>query len=356
MRVALLWTRMSGYLNACLRELASRPGVELLVAHEAPNQDAPFAGGQFSWMTRRIEYPSTPDREALLEQVRAFAPDVLLVSGWHIGAFRHVLQHLRPTPLRVLCMDNQWRNTRKQCVGVLVSPWYVRPLYEAVFLPGERQAAFARRLGFADDRIWHGLLCADAPSLGVEDAAFGDPRPHMFGYLGRLSPEKGIQDLLRGYQIYRASSSAPWGLVVAGDGPLGSMVDDQGAVIRSGFVQPSELDTWMGMIGCLVVPSRLEAWGVALVEGSMAALPIIATSACGAAPHLVHDYVNGRIARTGDASSLAECMLYIERLSNDERLAMGSVSRGLARPYTPARWADTILGRSTQLIADGAPG
>ncbi len=352
MKVAVLWTRLSGYLNACLRELATRPGVDLLVAHEAAGQDAPFDDTQFSWMTSRIEYAPRPDRHALLEQTRRFAPDVLLVSSWHIREFRYVLERLRPRPLRVLCMDNQWRSTWKQHLGSVGSPWYIRRLYEVAFLPGERQACFARQLGFRDDRIWQGLYCPDAATLVPEAGEPLSPLPHAFGYLGRLSSEKGIQDLLRAYEIYRASSAAPWGLRVAGVGPLSPELNHHQTVVQSGFVQPAGLGAWMKTIGCLVVPSRFEPWGVVLSEGAAAGLPIIATNACGAVPHLVHDFSNGRVARTGDVRSLAECMAYVANLSDDERLAMGRVSRGLASPYTPARWANTVLARSAELLAD----
>jgi glycosyltransferase involved in cell wall biosynthesis len=352
MKVAVLWPQLSGYLNACLRELASRPGVELLVVHRRPAYDAPFDERQFSWMPARIQYVGRPDRVALLTEVQAFAPDVLLVASWHVSEYRHVLLHLRPRPLRVLCMDNQWRGTLKQHLGVIASPWYVRRIYDVAFLPGERQACFARRLGFSDDRIWQGILCPDtAPLVSVAETRHS-PLPHTFGYLGRISPEKGIQDLLQAYDMYHASSAAPWDLHVAGVGPLSPEVDRHQAVIQSGFVQPAELGAWMKTIGCLVVPSRFEAWGVALSEGASAGLPIIATNACGAVPHLVHDFANGRVARTGDVRSLAECMKYIASLSDDERLAMGRVSRGLASPYTPARWADTVLARSAQFLAD----
>jgi glycosyltransferase involved in cell wall biosynthesis len=352
MRIAVLWTALSGYLNACLRELATRPGVELLVAHEATREDAPFDDTQFSWISTRIEYAISPDRDALLEQVRRFAPVVLLVNSWHIGEFRYLLQRLRPRPLRVLCMDNQWRGTWKQRLGVIGSPWYVRRLYDAAFLPGERQASFARRLGFPDDRIWQGLLCPDTARLA---AVSGIPRPALpreFGYLGRLSPEKGIQDLLRAYEIYRASSADPWALHVAGAGPLSPELDRRECVTQSGFVQPAELGKWMNGIGCLIVPSRFEPWGVVISEAAWAGLPIIATDACGAVPHLVHDFANGRIAHAGDSRSIAACMSCIASRSEDERLAMGRASRGLASPYTPARWADTVLARSSELLAD----
>lgn len=351
MRVAVLWTRLSGYLNACLRELATRPGVELLVAHEAVRQDAPFDDSQFSWMTSRIEYAPRPDRHALLEQTRRFAPEVLLVSSWHIAEFRYVLERFRPRPVRVLCMDNQWRGTWKQRLGVIGSPWYVRRLYDAAFLPGERQACFARRLGFPDARIWHGLYCPDTATLDEVPGSARSAFPRKFGYLGRLSPEKGIHDLLEAYEIYRASSADPWALHVAGAGPLSSELDRYQTVVQSGFVQPAELSAWMKAIGCLVVPSRSEPWGVVISEAAWAGLPIIATDACGAVPHLVHDFANGRIAYAGDVRSLAECMAYVASQSDEERLAMGRVSRGLAGPYTPARWADTVLTRSSELLA-----
>ena len=352
MKIAVLWTELSGYMNACLRELASRPGVELMVAHQTTGSDAPFDKGQFSWMPSRIEYVGRPDRGVLLRQVEAFAPEVLLVSSWHSSEYRHVLRCLRPRPLRVLCMDNQWRGTLKQHLGVIVSRLYVRRLYDVAFVAGERQACYARRLGFSDDRIWQGILCPDTAMLVSETGIPHSPLPRSFGYLGRLSTEKGIQDLLEAYEIYRASSAAPWDLRVAGAGPLQPEVDRHQAVIQSGFVQPAQLGSWMKTIGCQVLPSRFEPWGVAIAEGAAAGLPIIATNACGAVPHLVHDFANGRVARTGDVRSLVECMEYLASLSDDERLAMGRVSRGLASPYTPARWADTVLGLSAQLLAN----
>lgn len=353
MKIAVLWTRLSGYFNACLRELATRPGVKLFVVHEAAGSDAPFNSGQFSWMTSRFEYASRPDRYALLEQTRHFAPDVLLVSSWHISEFRQVLHRLRPRPLRVLCMDNQWHGTLRQHVGELGARWYVRQLYDAVFVPGERQADFARRLGFADHRIWHGLYCPDTHALAASITEPRTPTPLAFGYLGRLSPEKGIQDLLDAYKTYRASVASPWALRVAGTGPLSSELDRHQAILRSGFVQPADVGAWMRTIRCLVVPSRFEPWGVVIAEGATAGVPIIATSACGAQPHLVHDFANGRVARSGDVRSLASCMVYVAGLSSEERLAMGEISRGLVSAYTPVRWADTVVARSAELLSGG---
>lgn len=350
MKVAVLWSRLSGYLNACLRELASRPDVQLLVVHESAGADAPFDDAAFAWIEHRVEYRHRPDRHELLAETVRFAPDVLLISGWHIDAYRHVLRNVGRHPLRVLCMDNQWRGTLKQYIGVVASPWYVRRQFDVAFVPGERQAEFARRLGFETDRVWQGLLCPGTWHLQSEGAVTS-PLPRAFGYVGRLSPEKGVQDLLDAYATYRVTASDPWDLRLAGYGPLDSAVRRTVGVSALGFVQPEDLGGFHQTIGCLVMPSRREAWGVAIAEAAAAGLPIIATDACGSVPHLVHDFANGRIAYGGGPASIAECLRYVSDASTAARREMGRISRGLVTPYTPRRWADTVLTRTEQMQA-----
>ena len=348
MKVAVLWPGLSGYINACLQELARRPDVDLLVAHAPPVEEAPFDDAEFAWIPESVRLTSSPDEADLLARVARFQPDVLLVVSWHVPAFRHVLRHLKPRPLRVLCMDNQWHGTLKQRMGVVSSRWYLHPLYDAVFLPGERQACFARRLGFPPNRIWKGLYCPDHETFAR--AATGAMRSARFGYVGRLTASKGITDLIDAYALYRAATPDPWDLVIAGTGPLAETLPRDEGLTFTGFLQPRELPAWLAEIGCLVVPSRFEPWGVVIAEAAASGMPIIATDACGAGPHLVHDYVNGRIAETASAESLAECLQYVSSAADSRRAEMGDVSRQLSSVYTPARWADTVIGSSARLV------
>jgi glycosyltransferase involved in cell wall biosynthesis len=341
MRIVFLWTRLSGYLNACLKELASRPGVDLLVVNQLSRDEAPFDDEQFGWIPERFAYVSRPNGAGLLDRVRDFRPDAIFVSSWHIKAFRFVLERQKDGPARVLCMDNQWRGTLKQWLGVAGARWYLRGLYDAAFVPGERQACFARRLGFRADEIWQGLLCPDTAALAGRETS--TPSPRNFGFLGRLSNEKGVLDLLAAYEAYRRTAPNPWGLTVAGTGPLEEDVRGHPKVSYVGFIQPDAIGDWFAGIGCLVLPSLFEPWGVAISEAAAAGLPIVATDACGAVPHLVHDFANGRIARTGDRASIARCMAFVANIDDDGLVAMGRVSQGLSGPYTPRRWADTVL-------------
>ncbi len=53
-KIAILWTALSGYLNACLKELAGRPGVGLFVCHQEAEANAPFDDAQFAWMRNQF--------------------------------------------------------------------------------------------------------------------------------------------------------------------------------------------------------------------------------------------------------------------------------------------------------------
>ena len=165
MRVAILWTGLSGYLNACLKELASREGVELFVSHQAPVQHVPFDDKQYAWIPNRLVWRSQADLAPLEEKLRAFDPEILVFAGWHVPAYRRTARAFAERCWRVLAIDNPWEATLRQRIGTLVAPWYIRPLADMIWVPGERQAAFAKRLGFELRAILWGSLSCDAAGI-----------------------------------------------------------------------------------------------------------------------------------------------------------------------------------------------
>ena len=99
MRIAVLWTALSGYLNACMKELANREGVELFVSHQAPLQQAPFNDDQFAWIRNRMVWQSRAEFAPLALRLRAFDPDILIICGWHVPAYRRAARELGQTVL-----------------------------------------------------------------------------------------------------------------------------------------------------------------------------------------------------------------------------------------------------------------
>lgn len=335
MRVAVLWTGVSGYLDAELRAFRDL-GDDVYLCSRAASQGSDFDRSMLGWLTNRLEYHERPNSDDLRRDLDAFRPDCVLIGGWQTDAFRQAAVGLRGHAVRVLCMDNQWRATPRQRVGCAISRWYVRPYFDAVLVPGTRQADFARRLGFSPDRIGFGLLAPDHSAL---DAAARDHpyerRPEAFGYVGRLASEKGISDLADAYGAYRSSAHAPWPLVIAGMGPEMSLVADIAGVRLQGFVQPADLPHMLASISCLVMPSRIEAWGVAIVEACVAGLPVICTSACGVVGDVIDDGSNGIVVPPARPDALAAAMAGFSSWPVAHRARMSEAARVSARSLTP---------------------
>lgn len=128
---------------------------------------------------------------------------------------------------------------------------------------------------------------------------------HQGGYalfVGRLSPEKGLDTLLDAWRLLRGAPR----LKIVGDGPLAGMA--------AGIVPGVE---WMGRLSrdnvlklmreasFLVFPSHCyETFGMTLVEAFATGLPVLC-SHLGAAAEIVQHEVTGRHFRSGDARDLA---------------------------------------------------
>jgi glycosyltransferase involved in cell wall biosynthesis len=345
-RIGILWTGLSGYLNACLQELASREGVQLFVSHKAPALTAPFDESQFAWIQDRLMWRTSGELDVLEKGLREFNPDVLIFAGWAVPAYRRIAKAFAGRCLRIMTMDNCWLGTPKQRFATWIAPFYVRPLADAVWLPGERQAVFARKLGFEQRAILRGLYCCDQQRLEAIHTSRlldGAAVPHAFLFVGRFVQDKGIDTLVKAYEMYRARSSNPWLLICCGAGPLRSLLENRPGIQIEGFLQPEQLRSQFGHAGCLVLPSDFEPWAVVVHEAASAGLLILASENVGAAVHLVQDNYNGYIFGGKDVSGLAALLEQISGMTNERLDKMARASHSLSLQFSPRRWADTLL-------------
>lgn len=151
----------------------------------------------------------------------------------------------------------------------------------------------------------------DLPS-GVGDPA--EP-PHVL-YAGRLSPEKGIRELVE------AARGLP--LVVAGDGPLRGEVPD-----ALGFVPHDELAVLYERAAVVACPSHREGFGVVCAEAMAYGRPVVA-GAVGGLLDLVVDGETGLLVPPRDSAALRAAL---QRLLGDPELRrrLGAGARERAR-------------------------
>lgn len=158
--------------------------------------------------------------------------------------------------------------------------------------------AVVRRLG--KDKVIHIPNGIDASRIEVSDHDEG-----FVLYLGRLSPEKGVETLLRAH----AADNAAWRLVIAGSGPLLEDLQSRFPLAEfTGYLTGKALETRLRGASVVVMPSKArENCPLSILEAMAHAKPIVA-SRMGGVPELVRDGETGFLFEPNNAQQLSNCV------------------------------------------------
>lgn len=348
MKLTVLWGRLADYTHAFLRQLAEGEGLDIQLVYIRPGGPLKFAGFQLDFCREVIEVgDGIPDD--LPQLVQAFGPEAVLMTGWRYKEYLRLTRRLRRQGLPVIAaVDNPWRGDLRQTIAALLAPVLLHPAISALYVAGERQTQFGRRLGF--EQIFEGLYCCNTRRFtGLKPLT---ERPGNFLFVGRLSLRKGVDNLLDAYGRYRQRVAQPMGLILAGSGDLEASCAGRPGVDLRDFVQPENLSQLFEQAQCLILPSREEHWGVVLHEGATAGLPLIATRVCGAIVHYLRDGSNGYVISC-DVSSLAEALLAFHQMPAEQRQGMSANSERLALTWTPQLQARHFTTK-IQMLINGA--
>jgi glycosyltransferase involved in cell wall biosynthesis len=190
----------------------------------------------------------------------------------------------------------------------------------------------------------NGKGCADEP---------------RFLYVGRLSAEKGLDDLLQAFcLLHKSYPKARLDLV--GSGPLAEQLKSHVALLEMGaaisFLGSKSLDDISDLfLRCTasVLPSHSEPWGLVVNESLSYGCPVVVSSACGCVPDLVFDGLTGYSFQVGDVDALHRSLMAIAQLSVDrERVARNCLA--VIANYTPERSASQILDGCLRMAGDKA--
>jgi glycosyltransferase involved in cell wall biosynthesis len=269
--------------------------------------------------------------------------DAVVVGGWNQPAFWTALGWCRIRKVPAVLWSESTSPDRRSGRHEGIKRAMLR-IPTALVVPGSAAGDYLQRLGVAPGRIAVAPNAVDSTIFGVARRTRVDGPVRLLA-VGRLAPEKGLDTLLL------AAESLPVEVMLAGTGPdegrLRALAGSN--VTFLGHVERDALPALYANADVLAMPSRSEPWGMALNEGGLAGLPLVSTTAAGAAWDLIEDGVNGFRIPPDDVGALREAL---RRLVEDAgfRTAAGSRSREIAGRFTPEGWADavtTVVGQAT---------
>lgn len=270
--------------------------------------------------------------------------DAVLLGGWNQPAFWEALAwcRLRRVPA-LLWVESTARDRRS---GRL-ERGKRRLLRSAIgfVVPGSHSRAYLLDLGVRPERITVAPNAVDPAIFGATGRSRTNGACRLLA-VGRLAPEKGLDTLLE------AAGGLPVEVVLAGTGPEEARLRRLAGpnVTFLGQVGRDALPALYADADVAVVPSRSEPWGMVLNEAALAGLPLVSTTATGAAAELIEDGVNGFRVPPDDVPALHDAL---RRLVEDEpfRRSAGARSREIAARFTPEAWADALCAAVERAVA-----
>jgi glycosyltransferase involved in cell wall biosynthesis len=152
-------------------------------------------------------------------------------------------------------------------------------------------------------------------------------------FWGRIEEEKGLPELLVALNTV-AKKFANIKLTLVGEGyrlqEYKTLVADLGladCVEFTGWLNSREIETLAAKSSIGIFPSRIESFGLSVVEAMATGLPVIAASG-GAVPENIEDGVTGTLVPVNNSDALAEAInRTLEKPQYSEMMAKAAKSR-----------------------------
>jgi glycosyltransferase involved in cell wall biosynthesis len=294
--------------------------VHLAVVTQAAQAPEIVAAALPAWVTvhslgaRRVRSAAFP----VLRLMRKIRPQVVLSSMFHLNFLVLLLRPFLGFPVRILIRQN---GTASSALAGL--PRYNRWLYRMLYPSADgvvcQSAAMARDLrdSFAipENRLsvlpnpidFEGLRTAGAAALET----WRDDGPHLLA-VGRLSPEKGFDLLLKSLSVIRQQFQSA-DLLIAGSGAEEQSLKAlcHGLLLGDAVRFPGHVAApaaYFSTATLFVLSSRHEGLPNALLEAAAAGMPIVSTPASEGLVELLHQQPGVWLASAPTVEALAHAL------------------------------------------------
>lgn len=193
--------------------------------------------------------------------------------------------------------------------------WGIYEQADAFISPSSFLIDKFREFGF-NRKIYHvpnPVLIPEVDTTAESERKSEDPDKRYLLYFGRLSREKGVEDLIKAYDVYtRQGEGRNMGLKITGHGPqrkeLEDLTEKRGLKERVEFTGPREKEELVDIVRnaeAVVFPSNwYENYPYAVAEAQQLGRTVICSD-MGGAGEMVEDGHSGLLYTAGDVEELA---------------------------------------------------
>lgn len=378
-KLAIITSHPIQYYAPWFRYLAHQAGLDFRVfylwnsgIHQQPDPgfqqvitwDIPLlAGYDYEFVPNLSDRPGTQHfwglrNPTLLQQVRQYQPDRVLMMNYNYASLYHFLWHWQETPILFrgdshrLIGDRGFKPWLKQqwisqifrrfaaCLYVGKANYHY---FRAHGIPAER--LFFSPHAVENDRFSHQTAMAEAQAMQWKQA-LGIPAHHaVILFAGKLIPKKRPIDLL---QAFLRANLSQVSLLFVGNGELETELRTKAAVHPHVYFAPFQNQSWMprtyAIADLVVLPSygSGETWGLAINEAMCLSKAVLVSSHVGCAADLVQPDRNGLIFPAGNVEALTEA-LQTAFASADRLSVWGQESRRIIDHYSYAQTTQGLL-------------
>ena len=266
--------------------------------------------------------------KGLLNALAKEKPDCIIINGFSVGTLRLWWRSWFTKTAYII-----WSGTVKSRGGKfsflrILQRKMLRRRASAFVAYGQRAKEYLQELGAASEKIFIARNTVDTRFFSEQtDRERLKLSPDVlrlhFTYVGFIIRKKNLLQLLKAVKILSLQRT-DFVLDLIGDGQDKVYFEDyvkanqlEKVVHFAGFVQKSNLPTWLAKSSCFVFPSNYDIWGLVVNEAMAAALPCISSVNSGVTVDLIEDGKNGFAVDFSDPKLVAEKMNWI--LDNREK-------------------------------------
>ncbi|GAB3920198.1 glycosyltransferase family 4 protein [Larkinella terrae] len=361
----ILWAHYKATVFSELNRLASAYDCEVHVLQIARSEQSRASFGKPDQLPDQYSYELLFDTyveqvgtraklQALVRRMRAYQPDVLLITGYYDPAQVLLMAIARLSGIKVII---QTESTPVDLVRSPVKEWVksrIISMATGFFCFGTPQADYLTQLGVSPDKILvrSNAVVDNTKLRQVYDRALPDRflrqgelglQPANFVYVGRLASEKNLTVLVDAFHqaLQQATKPGGWGLILLGDGDQKATIQVQIERLNlQSFIKILPNQPWyrvpetLALADVLVLPSLSEPWGLVVNEAMACGMPVVVSERCGCARDLVQDGQNGYGFDPLQPTELVKALLKFIDGPADRR-AMGIRSEQIIAEYDP---------------------